>query len=48
MSTPLDLVVVWHDAVREKDTEALVTLVHPDVEMNGPKGSARGRYVPLD
>ncbi len=46
MSTPLDLVVAWHDAAKEKDTEAPVTLVHPDVELHGPKGSRAASTCP--
>lgn len=42
MSSPLDLVVAWHDAVRECDLEAVAALVHSDVEVGGPKGSGHG------
>ncbi|MBA3368620.1 MAG: nuclear transport factor 2 family protein [Geodermatophilaceae bacterium] len=42
MSTPLDLIVAWHDAVRDRDLEAVAGLVHSDVEVGGPKGSGHG------
>lgn len=48
MSTPLDLVVAWHEAVREQDTAALAALVHSDVEVGGPKGSGRGLDLLID
>ncbi|MGI8721805.1 MAG: nuclear transport factor 2 family protein [Geodermatophilaceae bacterium] len=42
MSAPLDLIVAWHDVVRDRDLEALAALVHSDVEVGGPKGSGHG------
>ena len=42
MSSPLDLIVAWHDAVRDQDLEAVSALVHPDVTVGGPKGSGHG------
>lgn len=48
MSTPLDLVIAWHDAVREQDLEAVAALVHPDVQVGGPKGDGQGVALLLD
>ena len=33
---------LWHDALNRGDVGALVTLVHPQVEIGGPRGSTRG------
>ncbi len=48
MSSPLDLVVAWHDAVRDRDLEAVAALVHTDVEVDGPRGSSRGADLMLE
>jgi len=42
VSTPRDLIVAWHDAVRDRDVDAVTALVHADVEIGGPKGSGHG------
>ena len=38
----------WHAALNAGDTERLVSLSHPDVEIKGSRGSARGREVLRD
>lgn len=48
MSTPLDLIVAWHDAVGDQDVQAVAELVHPDVTVGGPKGSGQGLELMLD
>lgn len=48
MSTPLDLIVAWHDAVRDRDTDMVTALVHDDVEVGGPSGSGRGVDLLID
>lgn len=48
MSTPLDLVIAWHDAVRKRDLVAVAALVHSDVEVGGPKGSGQGLELMTD
>lgn len=42
---PLELVIAWHEAVNAADVAAAATLVHDDVEVGGPRGSAHGRAV---
>lgn len=39
------VVAAWHEALNAGDTERLVDLSHPDVEMGGPRGPARGADV---
>ena len=49
MSTPeLEAVLAWHEALNAGDTERLAALSHPEVEIGGPRGSARGRQVLKD
>jgi hypothetical protein len=45
MRTPLDLVSAFHRALNGGDVETLLTLVAEDVEVGGPRGSARGKSV---
>ena len=45
MSNPLELVAAFHAAVNAADTARLLTLVTPDVEVGGPRGSDRGAAV---
>ena len=46
MSTPeVDTVLAWHEALNDGDAESLAALSHPEVEVGGPRGSARGRRV---
>ncbi len=35
----------WHEALNDGDTDRLVGLSHPDVEMGGPRGIVRGADV---
>ena len=49
MSTPeVEAVLAWHEALNTGDAERLTALSHPDVEVGGPRGSARGRQVLRD
>ena len=44
MSVPeVEAVLAWHEALNAGDAERLASLSHPDVEVGGPRGSARGR-----
>jgi ketosteroid isomerase-like protein len=36
------VVQAWHDAVNAADLDRVVELVHDDVEIGGPRGTARG------
>jgi ketosteroid isomerase-like protein len=40
--TSLEVVRTWHDALNEGEVERLLAHVTPDVEVAGPRGSARG------
>ena len=48
MRDPIEIVRAWHDAVNAGDTERLAGLVSDDVEIGGPRGTARGRVVLID
>ena len=49
MSTPeVEAVLAWHEALNAGDAERLAALSHPEVEVGGPRGSARGRQVLMD
>ena len=41
----LAIVEVWHHAVNARDVERVVALTSADVEIVGPRGSARGHDV---
>ena len=46
MSTPeVDAVLAWHEALNAGDAGRLAALSHPEVEVGGPRGGARGRQV---
>ena len=45
MHTPLHIVRQWHDALNQGEIEKLVSLVHPDVVVGGPRGSTSGAHV---
>lgn len=46
MSTPeVRVVLAWHEALNAGDAKRLAALSHPEVELGGPRGSARGRRV---
>ena len=42
------VVRAWHDAVNRVDADALVALCDDDIEVGGPRGSARGSAVLRD
>ena len=44
----LDNVLAWHEALNAGDAERVASLSHPEVEVGGPRGSARGRQVLKD
>ena len=44
----LEVVRAWHEAVNRGDAAALVALCHDDIEVGGPRGSARGSAVLRD
>ena len=41
-------VLAWHEALNAGDADRLAALSHPDVELGGPRGPARGRQVLKD
>ena len=43
-----ETVRAWHNAVNRGDSDALVALCDDDVEVSGPRGSARGSAVLRD
>ena len=43
-----EVVRAWHEAVNRGDADALVALCHDDIEIGGPRGSARGSAVLRD
>ena len=45
---PFEVVRAWHDAVNGGDTDALIALSDDDIEVGGPRGSARGSAVLRD
>lgn len=45
MSGTVATVRGWHEALNAGDTDRLVTLSHPDVEMGGPRGTVGGAEV---
>jgi ketosteroid isomerase-like protein len=44
----LEVVRAWHDAVNRGDADALVALSADDIEVGGPRGSARGHAILRD
>jgi hypothetical protein len=44
----LDNVMAWHEALNAGDAERAASLAHSEVEIGGPRGSARGRQVLKD
>lgn len=44
----LETVLAWHAALNAGDSERVASLSHPEVEIGGPRGSARGRQVLKD
>jgi len=46
LSTPeVAAVLAWHEALNAGDAGRLAALSHPEVEVGGPRGGARGRQV---
>ena len=46
MSTPeVEAVLAWHEALNAGGSERVVSLSRQEVEVGGPRGSARGREV---
>ena len=43
-----DAILAWHGALNAGDAERVASLAHPEVEIGGPRGSARGRQVLKD
>jgi ketosteroid isomerase-like protein len=43
-----EVVRAWHEAVNRGDADALVALSHDDIEVGGPRGSARGTAILRD
>jgi hypothetical protein len=43
-----EIVRAWHEAVNRGDADAVVALSHDDIEVGGPRGSARGSAVLRD
>jgi hypothetical protein len=41
-SDRFEIVRAWHEAVNRGDADAVVALSHDDIEVGGPRGSARG------
>jgi len=49
VSTPeVEAVLRWHEALNAGDADRVASLSHPEVEVGGPRGSARGRHVLKD
>lgn len=44
----LETVLAWHEALNAGDAEHVASLSHPEVEIGGPRGPARGRQVLKD
>ena len=46
MSTPeVEAVLTWHEALNAGDAERVASRSHPEVEIGGPRGTARGRQA---
>jgi ketosteroid isomerase-like protein len=43
--TEIQTVIAWHEALNSGDVERLIALSHPNVEVGGPRGTARGAQV---
>lgn len=44
----ISTVLAWHEALNASDADRLAALSHPDVDLGGPRGPARGRQVLKD
>jgi ketosteroid isomerase-like protein len=45
LTTPVRVVVAWHEALNCGDVERLVELSHPDVKVGGPRGTGQGAQL---
>ncbi len=45
MTTAVEVVQAWHDAVNGHDVDAAVALCRPDVAVGGPRGTGEGHDV---
>src|SRR5262245_29215808 len=45
---PLAVVRAWQDAANRQDTDRLVALSDPDIEVIGPRGSGKGHQLLRD
>ncbi len=43
-----EIVRAWHEAVNQRDANALLALSDDDIEIGGPRGSARGSAILRD
>jgi ketosteroid isomerase-like protein len=48
MTSPVDVVSAWHDALNSGDTNRLLELVTQDVEVGGPRGAGHGTELLRD
>ena len=49
MSTPeVEAVLTWHEALNAGDAERVASISHPEFEIGGPRGTARGRQILRD
>jgi hypothetical protein len=44
-NSALSVVQKWHNALNSAQVDEMIALVHPQVEIGGPRGSARGSQV---
>lgn len=47
-NTPTAIVLAWQEAVNQKDSERLLALSDPTIEIVGPRGSAYGHDILRD
>src|SRR5215203_3254781 len=45
VSTEIQTVIAWHEALNSGDVERLVELSHPEVAVGGPRGNAHGAQI---
>ena len=45
MSTPLEIVQAWHEALNRGDVDAMMALLDQNVVMGGPRGTANGSTI---
>ena len=44
-ASQIRIVEAWHEALNSRDIDRLVSLSHKDIEIGGPRGTARGTKV---